>query len=469
MPHRLYDLAFAGIAEGQDPEQAKAAFAKLFGVSQDKVEQIFNAGRKTILKSKVDFTTAEKYIARLASIGIILSKHPIEASLTDAAALTLAPAAAPRPDHATPAPTVTENSFSSAPPTSAQGTADASSQPPRRIAFEFTGRGFEYFKIWIVNILLSIVTLGIYSAWAKVRNKQYFYGNTSLDATRFEYTAQPLKILKGRLIAVAFYIAYSMSAHVSPILSLVLGLLLMLFMPWIIVNSLKFNARHTSYRNINFRFVGSIGGAIKYYMLWPMLGMLSLGILLPFAWKKQANYVTSNHLYGSTPFSFDVSAKAYYKMLLMLLAGTVVFFLAMFVYFKMYAGLTMTGLGHKPSLSALIPIGIAYMAFYLSLGAYFMVSMANIHFNNTQLQTHRFASNWTTPGYAWLLFTNTLGILCTLGLFIPFAKVRTAAYKAAHTSLLVSGDLEGFISAEKEQSHALAEGVHDIFDLDISW
>ncbi len=32
--------------------------------------------------------------------------------------------------------------------------------------FRFTGNGGEYFRIWIVNLMLTIVTLGIYSAWA---------------------------------------------------------------------------------------------------------------------------------------------------------------------------------------------------------------------------------------------------------------------------------------------------------------
>lgn len=40
---------------------------------------------------------------------------------------------------------------------------------------EFTGTAGEYFGIWIVNILLTIVTVGFYSAWAKVRRKRYFY------------------------------------------------------------------------------------------------------------------------------------------------------------------------------------------------------------------------------------------------------------------------------------------------------
>ena len=55
----------------------------------------------------------------------------------------------------------------------------------------FSGQAGEYFKIWIVNIVLSIITLGIYSAWAKVRTKRYFYGNTHFKNHNFEYQLQP--------------------------------------------------------------------------------------------------------------------------------------------------------------------------------------------------------------------------------------------------------------------------------------
>jgi uncharacterized membrane protein YjgN (DUF898 family) len=310
---------------------------------------------------------------------------------------------------------------------------------------------------------LNILTIGIYSAWAKVRNKQYFYGNTSLDGVSFEYTASPIKILKGRVIAVVFYIAYSVAVKLSPIVAAIMGILLFLLIPWVVVNSLRFNARHSSYRNINFRFVGSVGGAAKAFVAWPSLGMLSLGLLLPFSWKKQASYMTKNHLYGGSAFTFDVSVKAYYKMLLMLLVGMALFGGMVVIYFKMASGLSIG----KPSPALLIPAAIAYVAFYLSVGAYYMVSKANIHYNNTQLAPHRFESNWKTASYAMLLFTNTLGILLTLGLYIPFAKVRTAAYKAAHTTLVVTGDLAGFVAVEQEMSGSLGEGVHDIFDIDI--
>ena len=476
MSHELYDLLFDGVAEGQDPQQVKTAFAQLFGLDEAKVERIFSANN-AVLKTNVNAATAEKYIARLSTLGVVVAKRrvvPVESSLS----IEMPQDVPEQQSDAHESPMQQSNTQHAADEfDSTAKTADVNAEEnnaTRWIGFEFSGKGFEYFKIWIVNILLSIVTLGIYSAWAKVRNKQYFYGNTSLDNASFEYTAEPLKILKGRIIAVAFFIVYSIALNSAPLLGAAMGLLLLVFLPWIIVNSLKFNARHSSYRNINFRFVGTILGALKAFILWPLAGLLSFGILFPFVWKKQTAYITNNHLYGSAPFSFDVNVKEYYKMLLLLIGGIVAFCIVMAVAFgSAFAGLLAAGVENMAAtilatMLGLIPAIIAYLVFYFAVIAYVVVTMTNIHFNHTQLQAHRFESTWATVSYTLLLLTNTIGVLLTLGLFIPFAKIRTAAYKATHITFAAKGSLDSFIAAEQEQSNSLGEGVHDIFDIDIS-
>ena len=87
----------------------------------------------------------------------------------------------------------------------------------RKGKVSFHGKASEFFSIWIVNLLLSIVTLGIYSAWAKVRTNRYFYGNTDIDGHRFSYLANPLQILKGRIIAVCLFASYFILSAVSPV------------------------------------------------------------------------------------------------------------------------------------------------------------------------------------------------------------------------------------------------------------
>jgi uncharacterized membrane protein YjgN (DUF898 family) len=61
------------------------------------------------------------------------------------------------------------------------GAAKMQDKTLKPIELEFNGKAGEYFRIWIVNVLLSIVTLGIYSAWSKVRNKQPFKDNSLLN------------------------------------------------------------------------------------------------------------------------------------------------------------------------------------------------------------------------------------------------------------------------------------------------
>lgn len=476
MSNPQYEVVLKGVLAGFDPKQAQADFAALFSLDADKAARMFAAPR-TVLKKGIDQETADKYIARLASIGVEavaeaiavvqepLSLVPIErnepaveSAPAEPAVILQKPITIVKPVPELDRPSESDISASD-------------SSKKQRYQFLFTGSGWEYFKIWIVNLLLTIVTVGIYSAWAKVRNKQYFYGNTHIADATFEYTADPVKILIGRVIAFVIYLGAVFSGHLSPILSIVLSILLLVFLPWIIVSSLRFNARHSSYRNIPFRFSGTVVGALTTFIGWPLLGILSLGLLFPFVWKKQAEYVTNNHSYGGEPFKFDVHVKEYYKMLLILIGATVVFFVAFAVLIGGTAALGALGSGggFDPSvLLAMVPMMIAYIAFYFALGSYVVVTMANIHWNNTKLQNHQFESDWSVLSYLGLILVNTFGILVTLGLFIPFAKVRAAAYKANHTALIVQGDLDGFIAQNLESSNAVGEGVHDIFDIDIS-
>src|SRR6187455_1771467 len=95
-----------------------------------------------------------------------------------------------------------------APPTSESPSVEAppvQGAPPDSAPLEldrmaFTGAGSEYFRIWIVNLALTIATLGIYSAWAKVRRLQFFYRHTRLAGAGFDYHGDPIAILKGRLV-----------------------------------------------------------------------------------------------------------------------------------------------------------------------------------------------------------------------------------------------------------------------------
>ena len=466
-----FNVVLIGVLPDFDPEKAQQDFATLFSLDAEKAANLF-ASKKSVLKANVTRDLANKFVDRLAVIGVNAIAEPIiiDEDFPDDSDFSESEESVSE-EHQNHSPEFHNDKFSAAitqefPKVSFEKDAKEKHQH----AFTFTGKGTEYFKIWIVNILLSIVTLGIYSAWAKVRNKQYFYGNTHIADHTFEYTAEPLKILKGRVIAFVIYLAVVFSHHISPLASVIATIVVVLFLPFIIVNSLKFNARHSSYRNIPFRFTGTVWGALKVFILLPVAGILTIGLLMPLAWKRQVQYITNNHLYGSDAFKFDVDIKEYFFMLMILVGVSMACFVVIggiVAAGSVFLAFTGSAFDAKSWL-LMVPIILGYTALYLAIGAYFMVSMANIHWNNTKLKNHQFTANWTTPSFFSLLATNTFGILFTLGLFIPFAKVRTAIYKANHTAFIAEGNLDDFIANELEQSNSLAEGVHDIFDIDIS-
>jgi uncharacterized membrane protein YjgN (DUF898 family) len=111
---------------------------------------------------------------------------------------------------------------------------------PRAQAPFFTGTGGEYFRMWIVNLLLSVITLGVYSAWAKVRRLEYFYRNTRLAGSSFDYHGDPMAILKGRIVGAMLFGGYYAASLVSPMLGVAAFGALAAVLPWLIVRSLRF-------------------------------------------------------------------------------------------------------------------------------------------------------------------------------------------------------------------------------------
>ena len=461
MTSSRYDVVFYGeIIEGFELDQVKRNFGKLFKLADDRVEKIFQAGRVS-LKSGVSQETAEQFQAALKRAGATV--------VLEAVALDEQPAQAPVSEP-TPVPAAKEEQTAAletaaeplAPSESVENavetgsalmdeTPDEASTKTRRLPFVFNGDGAEYFKIWIVNIFLTIVTLGIYSAWAKVRNNQYFYGNTELDGASFSYLADPITILKGRVVAVVAFIAYSALGAISPIIQVVMALLLVLALPWLVVRSLAFTARNSGYRNLRFNFHGDIGGAVKAFIGWPLLGIISLGLLFPLCWQKQQEYMVSNYSYGTARFTFSAGPREYYMIFLILIGIGLV------------GGIASAILGAiTPALSA-----VAVLIMYLYIFAYMNVRMHNLAYNAAALNTHGFDSHLELNSYAQLFLVNTLATVATLGLFIPWAKVRTANYIAEHMHFNANGDLNKFVADEQEQMTAFGEEVDAVFDLGI--
>jgi uncharacterized membrane protein YjgN (DUF898 family) len=343
---------------------------------------------------------------------------------------------------------------------------------PSRHAMRFDGSGGEYFKIWIVNLALTIVTLGIFSAWAKVRNRRYFYGNTFLDGHSFDYHGDPKRILLGRLIALGILVAYYLTAMVTPLAGLVWVPIFFIAAPWLVLSSFRFNARNTSYRNIRFDFHGGYGGAFKAFILWPLLAGLSLGTVYPLAHRARDYYQINNHSFGGKWFNAVIPAGRLY---LIYLAGLAILIVGAALAFMAFAnsGIDLANMpqkGEPPTpamLSFFVLFAVIYMATFLFIYTLVGTMVRNLAISCTRLGDELHLESRLSPfAVAWIAFSNLFLMVITVGLFTPWAHVRASRYVASRMAVSGPANMEGFVASAAAPGSAIGEEVAGFFDFD---
>jgi len=370
--------------------------------------------------------------------------------------------------------------------------------------FKFNGNAWEYFGIWVVNITLTVLTLGIYSAWAKVRTQQYFYGNTQLDHSAFQYLATPIQILKGRLVAVLVFGFYYTLNAINPLWGLLLTALIMLLIPIIIVMSMSFRMRNTAYRNITFRFQKNYKQAYLVYVA-PVLVLIAIivsAILmtnnlespsaesetsLPFSiaamilispflyplWEYlKTRFLVTNTLFGTSPFNFEANAINFYKVYL---AATMLLILVVALISALLASLDMSSLQNTDNFSeamstlggSAVMLSSIVIGVYLWLFAYIQTKKTNMIFSNISLNNMPLESQLSVTYMFFLYISNTVAIIVSVGLLIPWTMIRTARYRANTLTLLSDKDLNHFVASQQIEQNAMGEEFGDIFDIDI--
>jgi uncharacterized membrane protein YjgN (DUF898 family) len=340
----------------------------------------------------------------------------------------------------------------------------------RTIPFEFTGKADEYFKIWIVNVALTICTLGIYSAWAKVRKKRYLYGNTLLNGSPFEYHGDPIKILKGRGIVIGGLLIYLATTPFLPFLEDFSWLLFLLILPLLVVIGRRFNARNSSYRNIRFDFMAPYGEAYEVLFGLSLLAVLTAGLAYPYLTCRRNELVVSHNRYGVTPFAlwWDRPVRKFYGFYFQVgLFG----FGWGFVSAVLIGGLAwiIGAIFNVPTLNYYFFMLFVASVYLIGLGgfAYLKTLVTNFVWANVTLGKHRFESSLVDEQMIWLYILNALGILFSLGLLIPWATIRTIRYRLDHFKILASGDLNEFTASQQSEVAATGEEASEFFDVDV--
>ena len=339
------------------------------------------------------------------------------------------------------------------------------------LPFEFTGKAKEFFGIWLSNLLLSILTLGIYSAWAKVRRRRFFLGHTLIGGHRFDYHADPKVILKGRAVVVSVLVVMSLVSELSTVLSGTSLVLLMLALPWLANRSLRFNARMTSFRNVRFDFSGTYGKSLLAFVLFPLLGLLSLGLLQPFATRYSGRYLAANYSYGEAKLESDPQLKKLYKG----------FFQAFTIILLPFVVLLAIVAQHDWDLERLILIQDAeatgwlinlspfalIIALYLAFFHYRAVARNSILGSLSISGVHELKSEISGFRLAWIVLSNSFLTLSSFGLLQPWGAVRRWRYETVSLQLISGGSLDEFIGKIQPAEGVIGSEYTDLQDIDV--
>lgn len=347
------------------------------------------------------------------------------------------------------------------------------SSAPHAATVEFTGNAGEYFKIWIVNIALTVITLGIYSPWAKIRKLRYFYGNTSIEDGHFDYHAKPMAILIGRIIAVSILFAYYLLSQFLPLAGLVLIAIIVLLIPVLVVRAHVFQMRNTSYHGLRFNFQRNYKDSFIVIYGGALITVFSLGLAAPSAIYMRNKFAANNSGFGQTSFDFGGGQGAFYGIFwrsvgLAMLGGLGI------VLAVSALGATLSGLfGDTPGNATVAAQAIAILtmvpllAFYVAIGIYVQTRQRNYVWNSTTLGGNNFESTLSVRSMVFIILSNMAAIVLSLGLMIPWAQIRLARYRADHLTVHLADDWRDYVAAKGADGSALGEEIGEAFDIDV--
>jgi uncharacterized membrane protein YjgN (DUF898 family) len=331
---------------------------------------------------------------------------------------------------------------------------------PKR-SLSFHGVGGSLFGIFIVNILLTILTFGIYRFWAKVRIQRYLLSQTEFESDRFAYHGTGKELLIGFLKGVVIFgvplVLLNLVQELTHVEVVIQGIaailsvvLILILIPVATVGSRRYRLSRTSWRGIRFSFRGTIQEFLKLFLKGSVLNILTLGLYYPIDVTRRQAFLVSHSYFGNQRFRFDGRGRdllVSYMLVLFLSIVLLVLSFLLILPFTLFALIFMLPL-----------IGACWVWFFTEQQRYF--------WNHTSFATARFCSTLPAGRRLLLALGNLFILLFTLGLGWPWTSIRNIRFLFSHLTL--EGPLDfASIQQEVQVASATGEGLADFLNIDV--
>lgn len=393
----------------------------------------------------------------------------------------------------------------STPPFGTQAAA-APVSPPQSLSVVFSGSGSEYFRIWIVNLLLTLVTLGLYFPWAKVRRLRYFYNNTQVGDAPLDFHGNPKQMLKGYLLVAVMGAVYFAAGKISPMAGLVAFCCVAALWPALWKSSLQFRLANTSWRGMRFRFTGGLADAYLAILplfvpafiavgagLWidpnnpdpaktkeafAVIGFAFFGLTLlmlalsPWMFFRLKRYQHQHYAFADCKVDFQATLWSFYKLSLKTCGMVLLIAFVMGILVSVVVSGTAVGLKDKGNFVAMAVTLVMVIGFYLPLfifvKPYATTRLQNLVWSQTSGPELCFSSDLSLPSMVRVTAKNWLFTILTLGLYWPFAIVALTRLRAQAVAIETDVAVDDLVATQAPQTGDTAgDAAGDFFGIDI--
>lgn len=345
-------------------------------------------------------------------------------------------------------------------------------------AFGFVGTWREFAPIAFTNLLLTIVTLGVYRFWATTRERQYLWSRTRFVDERLEWAGTGLELFIGfLLVLVLFGIPYLVLTFVAQALALrgqtglaallTFGSLLAIFYLYGLARyrALRYRLSRTHWRGIR---GGSDDPGFGYgltYMWKTVVGWLPAGLMVPWSMTSLWNDRWNRLSFG--PFPFEVRASASGLMMRYLLFYLAPFALFILIMVLGVAGMGLDNAGDGGAAAFIVGAILAILIFYVVLGLIALAFYAKFFrevVGATRWRDLEFSFNATTKDWLMLFLGDIALVVCTLGIGMIFLSYRHWKFFVTHMEATGEILLDELTQSQTKMA-SQGEGLLDAFDI----
>ncbi|MDQ3277609.1 MAG: YjgN family protein [Bacteroidota bacterium] len=307
----------------------------------------------------------------------------------------------------------------------------------RSYPMAFHGRGSEYFKILLVNTLLTVVTLGLYYPWAKEHKLKYLYSKNTFEETPFVFSGTGKEMFKGFIkafgILILLYAAFLylyLNGSVVTALLLLYGSLIAII-PVALHGAYRYRMAKTTWKGIRFGYTGDRGQLVGLFVKGLLLTLVTFGLYSAWFTVSLRRYIISNIHVGNARFVYDAEGADYFWM------------------------------NVKGYILTVLTLGI-YMFWWQKDQFEFFI-------NNTRLEQDEdavfFHSKATGGGFASLMILNFLILIFTFGLGYAWTVTRTMTFVMNNIEASGYYSFESLVQSQHDYSDATAEDMADVLDI----